>query len=115
MKNVFFVTMFLFGFLSLSAHPADEISANYIHSEQLLEIEIMHNVRDADKHFIKEIKIVWNDEEIIVQKFQEQNTKEKLVICYKINSIQPGDILKISARCNKFGTKKLDFTIPEKD
>ncbi len=115
MKKKVFLMMFLLGILLLSAHPADEISANYDHSEQLLEIEIMHNVRDAAKHFITEIKIAWNDEEIIVQKFQEQNTKEKLAICYKIYSIQPGDILEISARCNKFGTKKLEFTIPEKD
>lgn len=106
-KIIFLLTLILFSCLTaLSAHPASEVKAEFDKEKNILTVEITHSVKDSESHFIDELEIELNDEEIITQKFTFQLNDEVQKALYFIPGAKKGDSIQIKAECNKFGSKK---------
>ena len=70
-----------------------------------------HKVKDAEKHFIFEIIVYLNKEQIIEQKIEKQDDAEKGTVLYKIIDAKVGDEIKVRTNCNKTGKKSAEITI----
>jgi hypothetical protein len=91
------------------AHPPDSIAAEYDTLVQTLKIRIMHNVKDAQKHYINKVEVKINGSKKVEQSSSRQsdNTAQELV--YRIIEAKPGDRLTVEARCNITGKLKAEF------
>lgn len=101
----------LIGSSLLPAHPASEINLEFNKETHLLTVDFAHKVKDAEKHFILEVIVNLNKEEIITQKLAKQDNTENGSLVYKIIDAKPGDKIKVSIKCNKIGKKSTEITI----
>lgn len=97
---------------SALAHPPSQILAQFSAETHVLEIRIPHSVADAKgDHYISEVRVFRNGEEIIVQYIASQFSPQEQRVQYLVIDAQKGDTLTIHARCNKFGDKRIDLVI----
>jgi len=111
MKKITILTV-LFLFLSIQfsyAHPPSSIEASFDASTKMLSAVISHQVNNPTKHFIKEVEIELNGEEIIEREFKKQDDNAIQSINFEIPDASPGDLITIEAYCSISGklTKKL--------
>jgi desulfoferrodoxin (superoxide reductase-like protein) len=101
----------LIGSSLLLAHPASNVELEFNAETSILTVNFDHKVKDAAKHFIFEIKVYLNKEEIIEQKIEQQDDAEKGTVLYKIIDAKAGDKIKVRTICNKTGKKSASITI----
>ncbi|HHS13514.1 MAG TPA: hypothetical protein ENN03_07060 [bacterium] len=94
-----------------SAHAPSELKGSFNAETRVLNVTFSHAVSDANSHYITEIKIFLNGKQIIEQKLLSQENGEGGELVYRIPDAEPGDKLRINARCNKIGAKTLNITI----
>ena len=95
-------------------HPPSAVTARFDTDEHLLTITVMHDVRDAAKHYIDQIEVEHNGKKIIEQRFKQQidlNTQEAL---YRIIDARVGDKIKVTARCSISGKKSVEIPVEKK-
>lgn len=113
MKKVLLILVVLISIftLSVSAHPPGEIEMNFNSEEQMLEVTIYHNSNDNTDHFINNVKVYLNDNLHIEQDFIVQTNNQNQYLHYMIPGAKSGDLIRLTADCNKFGSKELEITI----
>ena len=111
MKKFAILITFLLIVLSVNAHPASDVKAEFNSETNELTVSFEHKVSNSAKHFISEVKVYRNKEEIITQKISQQETEEGGRLIYRIPDAKPGDKLNIYTVCNKFGKKSLELKI----
>ena len=113
MKKVLFITIILLFTLSLSvyAHPPGDIAMNFNPENQMLEVTISHSSNDNTDHFINNVKVYLNDNLHIEQAFIVQTNNENQYLHYMIPGAKSGDVIRLTAECNKFGNKELEITV----
>ncbi|MBN2790007.1 MAG: hypothetical protein JXR69_07445 [Candidatus Delongbacteria bacterium] len=115
MKKIF-ILMIITGFLMvISAHSASKVEAKYNFENKLLTVNFTHSVKDNTKHFIEEVKIDLNGKEIISQMLSSQDDNVKGELLFKINDTKLGDVINISAKCNKGGTRKFELVLKKEN
>ncbi|MFA6583843.1 MAG: hypothetical protein WCS77_06055 [Elusimicrobiaceae bacterium] len=92
------------------AHPPAKIEAKF--SGDQLDITITHNVKDAAKHFIDDIIVKFNGQELAVQKCLRQTDNDTQLAVYRIAGLKKGDKLSVTAKCNKSGEKTVEVSVP---
>jgi len=97
--------------LSLFAHPASKVEVTFDKETQILNVSFDHKVKDAENHFIFEIKVYHGKKEVITQEISRQETMEGGNFQYKLIDVKPGDKLKIRTNCNKTGKKSATIVI----
>ncbi|MCT4639918.1 MAG: hypothetical protein N4A72_19620 [Bacteroidales bacterium] len=111
----FKILLVLITFLGLSsvteAHPPKKVIAKYNKESAVLTIEIIHSVKEATSHYIDAIVIYKNGEEISKLKPSEQTGKEKHTETMILKDLKSGDLIKVKAKCNKFGSKTAKLKI----
>jgi len=91
------------------AHPPDSIAVSY-DSTRMLNIEVHHAVKgDITKHYIGQIVVALNDQEVIRQDFKSQTDKDWQQVVYTVIDLKPGDKVKVTANCSVFGTYSQTF------
>lgn len=110
MKVVILALFLCIGFI-LTAHPASGVELNFDKETSLLTVDFMHKVSDAGDHFIFEVKVYLNKDEIITQKIEQQETNEGGNLVFKIIDAKPGDKIKVRTNCNKSGKKSAELEI----
>jgi len=110
MKYLLFIVL-LVGSTLLMAHPASNVDLEFDKETSILTVNFDHKVKDAGKHFVYEIKVYLNKEEIIEQKQEKQDNNEKGTVIYKIIDAEPGDKIKVRTNCNKTGKKSATITV----
>ena len=98
------------GFI-LTAHPASQVDLSFDKETSLLTVDFMHKVSDADDHYIFEVIVYLNKEEIITQMVEKQDTNEGGSLVYKIIDAKVGDTLRVKTNCNKSGKKSGELEI----
>ena len=68
-------------------------------------------VDDAEKHFIFEVIVYLNKEEIVTQLIEKQETSEGGSLVYKLVDVKIGDKIKVKTNCNKTGKKSAELVI----
>ncbi|MDO9576875.1 MAG: hypothetical protein Q7J16_03240 [Candidatus Cloacimonadales bacterium] len=74
-------------------------------------MNFVHKVNDAGSHFIFDITVNLNQEQIIEQKTAKQDSTGGGSFVFKIVDAKPGDVIKATVKCNKFGTKSAELKI----
>lgn len=100
----------LIGF-NLFAHPASKVDLTFNNETSELKAIFNHKVRDTDDHYIYEVTVYLNDEEIIIQKLKSQESTDSGMLIYKITDAKSGDVIKVVTECNKSGKKSAKITL----
>lgn len=96
------------------SHPPSQIQATFDPENHVLEISVIHAVPDPKgDHYISEIRVFRNDEEIILQKMASQFSSREQKAQYLVIDAQKGDIFKIYALCSKFGDRSITLKVGE--
>lgn len=86
-----------------SANPPNKIDASYDEAKHELGVQVEHSSSNRKKHFIKEVIIYRNGEEVRRLSFDFQTSlRNQTMPPIKIDA-KAGDELKIVAICNKSG------------
>lgn len=107
-KTIISVALILLTVFSANAHPAKKVNLTYQNGK--LKIEAIHNVNDAKKHFINQIVISVDGNEVktIPLKFQSSTASE----VYELEiDLKKGAQVEVSASCNVFGIKKAKLVV----
>lgn len=91
------------------AHPPSKIEASV--DGEMVNVTIMHNVKDRANHYIYKVVVTLNDKEIIDKRETRQLDDEKQVEVFEIPGLKAGDKLTVEATCNKYGSKTLELTV----
>ena len=113
MKRSILTIILLIAAITIFAHPP--ISFKIIYNETMLSIGIRHEVDNASKHHIDKLSIEHEGEILIMQKFNGQTSKEMQEAIYKIDGLEEGDKIKITAHCNIAGKKSTEYIIPAEE
>lgn len=97
------------------SHAPTEIIGFYNDSTDILSVSVMHSVPSASMHYIKTIKIKVNGDELAVQKFKKQSSKERQSASYFLQDLKENDKIEIFAECNIFGKKQTVILLPKKE
>lgn len=111
MKKIILTTLSIFLFAAVFAHAPSSVKISYNKTDKVLNIEITHKVSNVESHYVNAITIWVNDVEKEVIKPAKQTTKEKHNMEYNIGALKQGDIVKVTANCNKMGKRTASITI----
>jgi desulfoferrodoxin (superoxide reductase-like protein) len=87
------------------AHPPSEIQLSYDKYSKTVKIKIDHPVTNTRTHFISEVKMFLNGEQVLDHKFKMQENEASHFLSYAIPDAENGDIVRVEAYCNSFGKK----------
>ncbi len=110
-KLLFLIALVLIMPLSLMADPPKKVTLSYAKETKTLKVIAVHKVKDAADHFIDKMVIKVDGDEVKVITPKKQSSLEKEIIEVKVPEIKKGSKVEVSARCNKFGTKKAKIII----
>ena len=100
------VIIFLLILTAAQGHPAGRMELRYDKTSETLRISVKHTVKDETTHYLDKIIVTVNKEEVVVHSLKKQNSAEGLELSYYLPGLKAGDKITVSAKCNKFGTKK---------
>ena len=93
------------------AHPPSDIIFNFNAQNSIISIGIVHQVQDAQKHFIGDISIKLNGNKWIMQNFLIQTNLQTQAVSYVALGLKKGDVIEVTAACNQKGQFKKAFKI----
>ena len=105
---IFFAILFVLTDIVI-AHPPSKININYEIQTNELIVNITHSVTTQD-HYIESIKIFINEEKYNTFNYISQPSSKTFSYNYDIIA-NNGDILKVIATCNQFGTLTREITV----
>ena len=97
------------------AHPPGNIELELDSTRTVLSVKVGHKVNNPDKHFIVSLTVKLNDNEMIKQTFQRQDTKENTEVLYKLNNLKAGDRIEVTGQCNVTGKLKTTLIVPDEE
>jgi len=103
--------MIIFAAATITAHPASDVMVTFDKETSLLNVDFIHKVSDADQHFIFEVTVYLNKDEVITQAIEKQENLDGGSLVYKMIGLNPGDKIKVKTNCNKSGKKSGELTI----
>ncbi|MFC2061603.1 hypothetical protein ACFLUV_03745 [Elusimicrobiota bacterium] len=86
-----------------SAHPPSDFNIDYDFQTKILTVEAVHNVGNADSHYIDDINVYLNGTAIIKQEFKKQFDGNMQKGVYLIIDAAAGNEIKVEADCNHAG------------
>ncbi len=110
MKRLFLVLFTIAISTALLAHAPRSVELSYDKDKQELTVEAEHRVRNVENHYIDEIKIYVNGEEVKVKELTVQSLPEKEIQTFSL-SLKKGDKVKVVAGCNRVGSRSAEITI----
>jgi len=106
-------SLFLISFFSVCiyAHGPKTLQLNVDLKNKSLKIVIDHNVKDTESHYISDVIISINGQEIDHKKFLKQTSSKSEVLLLNIEDMKEGDKIEVIAKCNKIGQKKNEIVV----
>ena len=102
------------GFILLStaayAHPPSKITLSFKESSQDFTVTVNHRISEKG-HFINQIKVFLNGEEIESKKFTFQNNKQIVSLLFPKPAHKQNAIITVEATCNRTNPVSSDFAI----
>ena len=111
MRKIYLILIVMFALSMLWAHPASDLEIQFDLETATLTVNYQHQVRDASSHYIEELKVSLNGEEIISQKLGQQADTDGGKLLYIIVDAKADDEIEVISKCNKFGNKKATLKI----
>lgn len=111
-KQLLFSIIAIFVFsLSVMAHAPKKITLTFDKASKTLKADILHKVKDVGDHYISDITIYVNGEEIKTSTYEKQSEKLNEIVEFQLEDVKEGDVIKLKAKCNKFGSKSSKITV----
>lgn len=105
-KQIIFSTLAVLVFsFSVMAHAPKKIKLSFDKATNTLTADIFHKVKDVDEHYISDIIIYINGEEVKTSTYEKQSEKQNETVEITLENVKEGDEIKLKAKCNKFGSK----------
>ena len=111
-RTIAFVFLVLILFGSALAHPPMRIDLKVDAAQSLLKVVVHHTSNDASKHYIDEVVVHVNGQEMVRQVFFSQTDDQKQEAMYVVIDAKQGDEITVTASCNIFGEKKASIRVP---
>ncbi len=114
---LFFVGGMLFLMLAFQpicaqAHAPSSITAEYSYILHVLSVQVSHNVEDNSTHYIEEIDIFRNDDQVFNRTYDSQMSTTGMSDTFTI-FLDEGDDLYIIAKCNLGDEATLSWVVGE--
>jgi desulfoferrodoxin (superoxide reductase-like protein) len=106
MKTIIKITLISLLFLvcyPVFAHSPSDIQISFDKASKILTINVMHNVEDPTDHYIRQIKVSLNVQNVITQNFSSQTDTNGQKASYIFIDAAPGDQIMVTAICNLGG------------
>lgn len=102
----------LFGIgITVVAHPAQAVKAEYNSAKMELKITAEHSVSKPADHFINKIEVFVDGEKVITQTFKSQKDAKSQEVVYTLFDVKKGSKIKVTTVCNKIGIKNTEITV----
>lgn len=111
MKKISLLFMLMFFVYAANANPPKSVTLKFDLKSQDLDVNIIHQVNDITDHFIKTVTITVNGNEVVNEKYKKQKDSKGDVFRYTMENIKVGDVIKLTASCNKWGKKSKTLII----
>ena len=99
---------------AVMAHAPSEMDLTYSHDEQMLSIDVAHEISDRDDHYIRKLEIFFNEEKVKDFYFKRQIKITGLDKKYPLKA-QEADVITVKAICRKGGTIEEILVVPAAD
>lgn len=109
-KIILSFALILFAF-NVSAHPPKKITLKFDAKTQELDINIDHAVKDMNDHFVEKITVNINGTLVSTTEYKKQKDLKGDVYRIKLADIKVGDLIEVTANCNKWGKKSKKLTV----
>lgn len=97
--------------MTVMAHAPKKIILTFDKATSTLTADMIHKVKDVNSHYISDVTIYVNGEEVKVTTFQKQAEILNEEADFKLDGIKAGDEIKLVAKCNKFGKKAAKIVV----
>lgn len=111
MKNFILSLLFLTCAFSAFSHPPKSITINTDLKTKSIKITVNHEVKNTEEHFISEIKVLLNGQEIEKITYTKQTSASDEILILKSDDLKEGDKIEVIAKCNKMGQKKSEIVV----
>ncbi|MBN2238011.1 MAG: hypothetical protein JW729_10650 [Bacteroidales bacterium] len=111
MKKISLILVLLaFSFAAMS-NPPKKVTLKFDLKSQEIDVNIQHSVGDITDHFIENVVVKLNDQEVVNENYDKQKDTKGDLFRYKLENVKKGDVLEVTATCNKWGKKTSKITI----
>jgi desulfoferrodoxin (superoxide reductase-like protein) len=86
------------------ADPPQKVNLSYL--EGKLTVDASHKVLNPNTHYIDQIVVKVNGQEVQKVKLDKQTSKSSQVSTLDLPNLKTGDKVEVAVRCNEFGEKK---------
>lgn len=93
------------------AHSPSEITVDYNQQTKVVSVKITHPVGDVSSHYVDDVKVYLNGEQVVTQKIGEQIESSYQMVKYQMPAAKSGSNLKVEAMCNIAGMMEKEITI----
>lgn len=109
---LFMICLIFFAVASTAyAHPPSDIKITFDPQTKMVDAVIMHNTTNPVNHYIKEVSVGLNGEEIIKQSILRQDNNESQTVHYLIAYVKEGDVISVEGQCSISGKLKKEITV----
>jgi len=110
-KSLFIAAVFAFISIGAFASAPGKVTLEFNKETGVLTVTIKHKVKNVEKHFIDEIILEINGDEIDAMELEKQSSAQNEIVTFKLKDFKKGDEIKVSAKCNQFGKKSGKLSI----
>lgn len=93
------------------AHSPSQVLLAYDSLNQTLNVTLTHTSSNTDSHYIREVVVQKNGDEILKREYSNQTTTTTFSYDYPVNSTS-GDLLRAAAYCSISGSRSAEIRIP---
>lgn len=112
MKRSLLALVFAFVLSGVSfAHPPSDIKAEFSILSHDLTATIVHPVDNPSEHYISAIEVTLNNQPVIQDTLDRQDSETSIMVIYNIPTAGLGDVIEIKAHCNKGGELAKKITV----
>jgi hypothetical protein len=94
------------------AHPPAGLTVSCKADEGLLKIEISHPVGNVSDHYVKNVDVEVDGEDVADLSYSGQMDRQGQTVLVTIGRFNEGANVKVEAECNKFGDLEFAGNIP---
>lgn len=111
MPRFLIIAALLISLSFLLAHAPSEMEISFDQEEGVLTIVALHNVGNPGNHYVDQVTISQESNQLIVHKISKQDDNDKVTLIYRIPDTESGMKLNIVVSCNRIGKLSREFTI----
>ena len=113
MKTNKLLILMLLVFMPMIAfsNPPRKVILSYEKESGNLIVSAVHPVKDVNDHFIITVAAKVNSEDAITLNYTTQSSNESQDVKIEMPDLKSGDVVEVTATCNKWGSKSESITI----